>query len=267
MKHWKLSKWCNQAVGKIYYPPDRDAVFQELYQHVDDRSDSFLAQGMTEEEAIEKTLQVMGDAAELRKYLGAIHRPFWGFAYSIAKWLCTTAAILFALAFSLQTYNSIVKQYYTAPSHNITSLFHPYEDTAYGEKQRIFYEEPGTKFHDSGYTVTLSKVSAWVNDNDFFFLLNITNPLPWANRPHFTYRITALDSLGNYYTFRQAQNAAENKDTAVCGSLYQTAPFFWVFDGHLLGCDPEKADWIELRYDWDGRDMVFRIDLTGGADK
>ena len=100
MQHWKLGKWCNQAVRLIRYPPDRKEVFEELRQHVDDRSDLFLAQGFSQEEAVEKTLLAMGDADELAPQLAAIHRPFWGFAYSITKWF--TKLVIFALLLLLK---------------------------------------------------------------------------------------------------------------------------------------------------------------------
>ena len=59
MKHWKLTQWCVHATGRIRYSPDRKAVHEELRQHLDDRSDGFLAKGFSEEEAIEKTLDAI----------------------------------------------------------------------------------------------------------------------------------------------------------------------------------------------------------------
>ena len=85
MKHWKLTQWCVRATGRIRYSPDRAAVHEELRQHLDDRSDGFLAKGFSEEEAIEKTLDAMGDPAELAPLLAQIHKPFWGYAQDVCK--------------------------------------------------------------------------------------------------------------------------------------------------------------------------------------
>ena len=90
MECWQFSQWCRRATKKIIYPPDRKAVFEELRQHMDERSDLFLDQGFSEQDSVEKTLSVMGNADDLAKQLGAIHRPFWGFAWSITKWISAT---------------------------------------------------------------------------------------------------------------------------------------------------------------------------------
>ena len=68
---------------------------------------------MEEKEAVAKTLEVMGNPYELAVILGKIHRPYWGFAYSISKALAIGLAI-FALA--LLVVNSVrilfVEEYY-----------------------------------------------------------------------------------------------------------------------------------------------------------
>ena len=113
MKNWKLTNWCQVATHTILYHPDRKAVCTELRQHVDERCDSFLEKGMEEKEAVAKTLEVMGNPYELAVILGKIHRPYWGFAYSISKALAIGLAI-FALA--LLVVNSVrilfVEEYY-----------------------------------------------------------------------------------------------------------------------------------------------------------
>ena len=81
MKNWKLTNWCNVAVHKIRYGPDREAVFLELKQHLDERSDSFLAKGLSKTEATEKTLEVMGDP-------GADPPPFLGLCLFIFQNPC-----------------------------------------------------------------------------------------------------------------------------------------------------------------------------------
>ena len=61
MEHWKLTQWCTYAVSKIKYTPDRRAVYDELRQHLDDRCEDLLAQGMSKEEAAERAIELMGD--------------------------------------------------------------------------------------------------------------------------------------------------------------------------------------------------------------
>jgi len=264
MEHWKLSRWCRQAVRKIHYPPDRNAVFQELYQHLDDRSDAFLAQGLTEEEAAEQTIAAMGDPAELAEPLAAIHRPFWGYACSIAKWLCILAAAGLALLLTAQSIRIITEDNYGPPDYS-KSDFNPYSDTSPYGNERILYEEPGTTYTDSGYAVSLSKVSCWDGPGGtLHFQLDVTSLLPWADDPDFCNFITVRDSSGNTYPFESAREAAEDPDKIVVGQVYRTSLITWIYNAHLLVFDHDGVEWVEVCYQRDGRDIVFRIDLPGG---
>lgn len=267
MDNWRLSQWCLHAVQRIKYPPDRNAVYQELRQHLDDRFDSFLAQGLSDEDAVNKTLEAMGDPKEVSKYLAAIHRPFWGYAYSITKWLYRLAACGLALLLLVQGLRIITEDNYSAPDYS-NGKFNPYSGTSPYGNQRLLYKEPGTTFTDSGYAVTLSRVSCWDGPSGtLYFQLKITSLLPWADDPDFCYYITARDSLGNTYPFRDARDAADNHDRIVKGEIYRTSVITWLYDARLLVFDSEGADLVELCYERDGRDMVFRIDLTGGDSK
>ena len=264
MEHWKLSQWCLHAVQKIKYPPDRDVVCLELRQHIDDRCESFLAQGMSAEDAVEKTLEVMGDPKAIAADLASIHRPFWGYAYSITKWLCRLAAAGLVLLLFAQGLRMITEDNYSAPDYS-DARFDPYSATSPYGNQRILYGEPGTTFTDSGYAVSLSRVSCWDGPGGtLYFQLKVTSLLPWADDPDFCYYITARDSLGNTYPFRDARDAAEDPDRIVNGTVYRTSVITWIYDAWLLVFDPEGVEWVELCCERDGRNMVFRIDLTGG---
>lgn len=52
---------------------------------------------------------------------------------------------------------------------------------------------------------------------------------------------------------------------AVIGNLTRKGPFSYTMELWLSNFRSEDADWIEIRYDREGRDIVLRIDLTGGA--
>ena len=86
--------WCKEATRKIKYRPDRQDVYSELHQHLQDRYQYFIDQGMEPEEAVQKALQAMGDAKELAPVLAAIHRPFWGYMYTLCKWIFFLSVII-----------------------------------------------------------------------------------------------------------------------------------------------------------------------------
>ena len=72
--------WCRDAISGIRYWKDRNKVFGELYEHLEDRYDYFIEKGYTHEQAQKKTLEAMGDPMELAPQLAAIHKPHWAYA-------------------------------------------------------------------------------------------------------------------------------------------------------------------------------------------
>jgi hypothetical protein len=66
-----LRSWCKTAAAKIKYPPDRDAVTEELYGHAMDRYDDLINSGVSADEALRQTLAAMGDAQQLAPELAA----------------------------------------------------------------------------------------------------------------------------------------------------------------------------------------------------
>jgi len=87
MEIFRFHNWCTRAVRGIKYKPDREAVWNELFNHLQDRQEDFMAQGLSENDARIKAMDAMGDPDEIAPLLAKIHRPFWGYAYSISKWI------------------------------------------------------------------------------------------------------------------------------------------------------------------------------------
>ena len=75
--------WCKTAVSQIRYGPDNEAVYRELYAHLEDSYDHFLAQGYPAERAQGLALEAMGDPEEIAPQLGAIHKPWLGYIYRL----------------------------------------------------------------------------------------------------------------------------------------------------------------------------------------
>lgn len=257
------------AVSKIKYMPDRRAVYDELRQHVDDRCESFLEQGIPKEEAVDKTVTVMGDPKELAQQLAAIHRPFWGFAYSILKWasiLVLGAAFLIGLWNYLSPY--LRSSYYSRYSSPSYSSGNPYtgEGDAFSGKTQAIYLEPEQSFSDSGYTVMLTDLTVWTApDWDFarcHFLVEIISAIPWTDGPMFTNTLRVRDSNGTEYLCYLDQSDFDKGDQLLL-EKYHTGPLQWLCDMHFH-IHGEPVTWIELYYDRDGREHAIRVDLTGG---
>lgn len=260
MDLFKLENWCSRAVRQIRYPPDRNAVYAELYQHLEDRCESFTAKGIPEEEAKEMAVAAMGNPEEIAPQLAKIHRPFWGYCYSITKWvlIVAMAITLFPLLFHLFG----VQSYFSNPDD---TLYDGQTHQHYGEK--AFYAEPNETVKLDGYRITLKKVVRWEYDGDsidpdhIFFRLQVTKPAPWADKLDIQPWIWAVDSLGNTYRC-YAETDYQRPCVATFGNSH--TPFLQTLDLGLDYCVSRDAEWVELHYDRSGRNFVLRIDLTGG---
>lgn len=268
---YEFDNWCKQAVKGIKYPPDRKSVYTELYDHLEDRYGDFISQGFEKEPAVQETLTVMGDAKELSAMLAQIHRPFWGFLYSFSKWLLICATALMLLYMGIYLYHS---NFSTSAAD---FAYEPYTDTSqtdeFGRKwERTLYTEPDAKASSDGYTFTITRAAQWqITDTEvserqdlsqLHFQLKVTNPCPWAVHTDIVRWFWAVDSLGNHYYSSYERNLST--DSAILVSYARTGLFT---DSYEIFCDnyvSSDAEWIELHYDRSGRDIVLRIDLTGG---
>jgi len=264
MSKWKLEQWCVHASQGVRYLPDRKQVYKELRQHVDDRYESFIARGETEEEAVEHTLHAMGDAREVSKLMGQIHRPFWGYLYSVTKWV----AIAMACACLLYLPYSLDHVYdYQPQSHGV--LIWGVE-----RENPIMYTEPGTSVACDGYSITLTDVTLYRTDMGFgtreelVFHLKLANRNPWAKMPDIMDWICAEDSNGNYYysygEYLDYYQMDEFRQRRLYGIARKRDLFTTVYEMHLGYRIPDGTQWIDLHYNRDGRDWKIRIDLTGG---
>lgn len=251
MNSRRFFTWCREAVRDIKYRPDRDAVYQELLEHLEDRYEDCTAQGMSHEAAESTALRAMGDASEIAPQLAAIYRPFWAYCMVITRYL-----LLAVLAFLILPMWRYVDTLHI--SEPIYADYHPFEDTEGG---RIFYIEPDCSLSSDGYTFTLTKAALWPEDH-FYFQIEITNPRPWADQPNVVQWFWAEDSLGNHYHCMNNANSAT--DAWVYGRMYRTGWLTYTLSMNLQNYVSQDARWIDIHYDRAGRDLSLRIDLTGG---
>ena len=87
--------WLDTAVKGIRFGPDRRAVRAELYGHLGDRAADLrrIFPDLTDEEARERTLAGMGDAAEVGKQLARVHRPWLGYLWRVSQVLLALCLI------------------------------------------------------------------------------------------------------------------------------------------------------------------------------
>ncbi len=241
--------WCEQAVSQIRYKPDRLAAFQELKDHLEDHYEALRSQGCSPEEARALALEAMGSPQDIAPQLGEIHRPLPGYAYSITKWIAIVYccwAIFCLVAF--------------VGSHIHATLSTYNYDSLRSEGEGGWYGKPRVSDRSDGYTFRISEAAIPAAGDVLYVELQSTH-WPWMQRPEITSQFYALDSLGNRYASRAEAGFDEVPKVSWDGGFWSQG--FSSEHLEITGFD-SSAEWVELRYDRDGREIVLRIDLTGG---
>lgn len=241
--------WCYHAVAEIRFKPDREAVFTELKAHLEDHCDDLISQGHSPEKAKRLALEAMGDPEAIAPQLGAIHKPWLGYIYRIVKWVTIPTcalAIFLLIAFTGSHIHSLVS----------TANYESLREEAEGG----YYCQPNVSDHSDGYRFKVTEAAVNAPGDTLYFELQVTY-WPWMPQPGIANYFWAQDSLGNYYACRKDVMYDDVPKVAYQGGFYSQG-----FESNQLQIRhfDSKAEWLELRYDRDGRNIVLRIDLTGG---
>lgn len=265
--------WCKTAVSQIRYVPDYEAVYQELYAHLEDLYDAATDRGLTPAEAQKEALQAMGNASELAPLLGAIHRPWWGYLLDLTKWIiylvCAVLVLqLFIFIRSHSFSEGHIPWYYENPGEPLTV----YAEDGTWKSQRLLDYDPDSRDKSDGFTFDVTRAVMSFHDDYtddtkdvyyFHFQVEVTGLFQWAELDDIPiHDFWAVDSLGNIYT--SYRNDAHSYQCAVSGNLNKTGYFTYTMDMWINNFRSQDAQWIEIRYDRDGRDIRLRIDLKGG---
>lgn len=262
-ENFLLRRWAQNAVYRIAFPGDREKVYRELMDHMEDHRDALMEQGMTEKEACEAVEKAMGDPWEVARELEKIHRPFWGYFLRATRILLVI--VLLATLIPLDRY--LQEHAFRNPHFRGWDV---YASDSYGENVNrilLHISEPGCAFESDGYTFTVIKAVVFREEEydrtTFQCCIRAFNPRPWAVRTEVGNWFWAEDSLGNYYysQYETAQNEDPRKPSvngwAVTEGVLTDTYELWLNDF-------PAADWVMLHYTRDGRDEMLFIDLTGG---
>lgn len=244
--------WCCRAVAQIRFKPDRKAVYQELKAHLEDHYDDLLAQGHSPEQAQRLTLEAMGDPEEIAPQLGAIHQPWLGYIYRVVKWITIPVCIL--ALFLLVAFGG---------SHIHSLISTGNYDSLRSEGEGGYYCKPNVTDSSDGYRFKVTEAAVNAAGDTLHLELQVTY-WPWMPQPGIANYFWAVDSLGNYYACKRDVMYDDLPKVAYQGGFYSQG-----FDSNHLEIRhfDGSAQWVELHYDRDGRDIVLRIDLTGGDGK
>lgn len=247
-----FDNWCHHAVAEIRFQPDRQAVFDELKAHLEDHYEDLRSNGYSSEDAGRLALEAMGDPEEIAPQLGAIHKPWLGYLYRIVKWIAIPAcawALFLLIAFTGSHIHSVI----SAANY----------DSLRAEAEGGSYYQPDVTDTSDGYRFTVTEAAVNAAGDTLYIELQITY-WPWMPQPGIVNYFWAVDSLGNHYDCRKDFMYDDVPRVAYQGGFYSQG-----FESNQLEVRhfDSGAQWLELHYDRDGRDIVLRIDLTGGDEK
>lgn len=263
MLNSKFDAWCQEATAKIRYWGDRSAVSAELRGHLEDRYDALIASGCSREEATAKAIQAMGSAKEIAPQLGKLHSPWLGWTLNALR---VVGALAVSGALTLCTITGKWGFGIPAAAGNSTAYLGNLIMYAW-EMQK--YEAPTGETRWEGYHLEVTE-AALVPDGyrlkgpELDLLVEVTTPF-WQVSFGVEDQLWARDSLGNEY--RPVRSSTEKPEepclySQMLSDVSASRTSLWISLGHF---DPD-AQWVELRYDRDGRDLVLRIDLSGGVE-
>lgn len=96
MEKYSYLSWLETAGKQMRFPPDREAVLNELSNHMADRREDFIRQGMSPREAGEAVAAVMGDPVEVGRTMNRIHSPVLGWIWQGSRILLLVVLVLSA---------------------------------------------------------------------------------------------------------------------------------------------------------------------------
>jgi len=267
-----FERWCASAVSGIRYKPDRRKVYAELYAHLEDRCAAMTDAGVPEDDAVKRTLEAMGSAAEVAEQLEQIHRPFWGRLLRFSRWLLLIAAVM--AAFIVLPWLRGLALVTPGDLASALSYYGNAEGFDTNHAKHLWTVESAARDSSDGYRFTLRRADGWLSDradvlgeteaDSVDLTVECFNLRPWARYSSVQYEFYAVDSLGNRYeAFPDAwRDGSEpmllwtgNINTGVCTVTHICS---------LMGYCSQGAEWIELRYDRAGRDVRLRVYLPGG---
>lgn len=254
--------WCRDAVRKIKYIPDRNKVYLELRNHMQERYDALLERGVSPKDAVKQTVAAMGDANEVAEQLAAIHKPFWAYTLVFTRFV---AIVMLFLTLGWGVYYFVHELEYLRDKE--------LDGFNMGVGECYYTAKANVSDSSDGYTFRVTDVAIWRNDlpeevngkayyDQLILRLEVHNPLPWAPEQRVLEHMWAIDSSGTYHD-HALYETTETGMGFYSIATQQLSLTTYRYDLRIHNT-PEDIRWIELHYDRDGRDLVLRVDLTGG---
>lgn len=236
-----LLRWLETAVSGIRFKPDREAVREELYAHLEDKTLDLqrIFPDIDPDEARDQALAGMGDAEEIKVRLARVHRPWLGYLWQASRWL--VRGLLLLCLVLLVNWHAEGNSY--SLQKDLTRLDEGRawseelfgEEDPSGERLALFY--PNLEARMGPGTISIPKAALWPDqvEHILYLQLRVTWDRPWNAHGGTCVHFSAVDDQGNKLCLSGTNWGHE------AGLLWRQYNLcVWGF--------PKDAKWIKLTY-------------------
>ena len=259
---YEFVRWAGQACRFIRFRPDRERVQDELVAHMEDARDAFEAAGESQDRAIGRALEQMGDADTVARQLQRVYRPFWGYLWKYTRVLAGIAVVIIAF-------------------HVVSVCFACLDGDSYGEAEMTAYVRPQNleahvisdftpqgSVKVSGYEISVARICFKEYPDGYreaYFVLKVRHWNPWQKTPMFHQNLYAVDDCGNLYPPRYYGGAIEPENREVCGNIGAGSAFVSYYELWIANVDPEASSFT-LGFDDYGVQWALDFPVEGGIE-
>lgn len=154
------------VLKEVKYSWDHYLIKQELNDHIDEKIEDFMNDGMDEEHAENEAVLLMGDPVEIGIELNEVHKPLWGYLLFLIRSLIVVLVIALSVQFVYPAFVAYKERPdYGAQFNNILNN----QNIMISASQGVNLE-----FDMDSYTVTIDRIYYDTQESVYFYA--ITKP-------------------------------------------------------------------------------------------
>lgn len=250
--------WLDAATRGIRFKPDRMAVREELFAHLEDKQADLrrIFPDMTRGEAERQVLESMGDPEELGRELANIHKPWLGYLWVLSRWAAVLAACAIAATILLtgnwwEDVRWRVEDWLDNREGEAISqaLYEEGEPQWEGERLAVYAPEAETRL--GRCTISVPRAAMWEEQgkNVLYLELCLSYDLPWEWSEGPLAYLWVEDDRGTPYGEEQGYTARGQR-TGISGLSINM----------MVENVPRDLEYITLRY-LPGTGLDLRVEL------
>lgn len=254
----QMRAWVETATINIRFKPDREAVARELQEHIEDRYLDIrrIFPSMTEDEALARTMNGMGDQYEIAKELGRIHKPWLGYLWRFSQVMLALAVFVSfasAMFYGIDRFGYEAKEIYEdwAGYYRIDKEI--FGDAVPEDCRRLALYHPNAGRRQGDCTISVPRAALYqkgAEDPALYVEIELKFDSPGLKSFLPYSYLWAEDNLGNQY-MTQGHTSTGHDPSGLT----------WMYRCVILEDFPEGVEWLRFRY-IEGTDFDLKVDLT-----